>query len=209
MAKKSKKETEKQTKTKEIIKKIAGILAGSGLLIFCVCLILGMIGYNPADESFNVSNSKEINNFMGRFGSYSADFIANSFGLAVFIFLIPVAIWGYLLIKHQKILEFKIRLLAVVIGIISLAGVFSQLFAAFLEKVYLLGKFSPILPEKMIELFQDWKMAGYERAVALTLLFIIALMSFNLAVGITFKQWGKGIKTCYHAGKLTLRIFNT
>ena len=205
MAKKSKKEAEKQTKTKEIIKKISGILAGSGLLIFCVCLILGMIGYNPADESFNVSNSKEINNFMGRFGSYSADFIANSFGLAVFIFLIPVAIWGYLLIKHQKILEFKIRLLAVVIGIISLAGVFSQLFAASLEKVYLLGKFSPILPEKMIELFQDWKMAGYERAVALTLLFIIALMSFNLAVGITFKQWGKGIKACYHALKIAAK----
>ena len=199
MAKKSKKETEKQSKSKEIIKKIVGILAGSGLLVFCVCLILGMIGYNPADESFNVSNSKEINNFMGRFGSYSADFIANSFGLAIFIFLIPVMIWSYLLIKHQKILEFKIRLLAVIIGIISLAGVFSQLFAASLEKVYLLGKFSSLLPERMMDLFQNWKMAGYESATTLTLLLTIALMSFNLAVGITFKQWGKAIKAISHA----------
>lgn len=199
MAKKSKKETEKQSKTKEIIRKISGILLGSSLLVICVCLILGMIGYNPADESFNVSNSKEISNFMGRFGSYSADFIANSFGLAVFVFLIPIMIWGYLLIKHQKILEFKIRLLAVVIGIISLSGVFYQLFAASLEKYYLVGKFSSLLPEKMIELFKNWKMSGFENTVTMTLLFAIALMSFNLAVGITFKQWGRGIKAAYKA----------
>ena len=174
--------------------KIPSIMAGVFLLLFSVCLILGMVGYNPGDESFNVSNSEKINNFMGRFGSYSSDFIVNSFGLAIFIFLIPVMVWGYLLIKHQKILEFRIRLLAVIVGIVPLAGVLYMICPVFLEKINLLGKFSHLLPVGMINVFKNWKMMGYEWAVALFLQSLIAIMSFNLAIGITFKQWGKAIK---------------
>ena len=75
MAKKSNKKTLKDN-SKSILRKILGIFSGSFILIFSVCLILSMIGYTPTDESFNVSNSDKINNFMGRFGSYSSDFIA-------------------------------------------------------------------------------------------------------------------------------------
>ena len=204
MAKKIKKQNN-QINTASWITKLLGIIMGIGLLAFCLCLILGMIGYNPADESFNVSNSEKISNFMGKFGSYSADFIANSFGLAIFVFLIPVMVWGYLLIKHQKILEFRIRMLAVVIGIIPLAGVFYQLFSAPLEKINLQGKFSPLLPEALINLFKSWKLEGYESSLALSIQAIIALMSFNLAVGITFKQWGKIIKALCHISAITLK----
>ena len=195
MAKRTKKESKKENQMNNIFAKILGILAGSGLIIFSICLVLGMIGYNPADESFNVSNSKEISNFMGRFGSYSADFIVNSFGLAIFIFLIPVVVWGYLLIKHQKILEFKIRLLAVFVGIVPLAGIFYQLFPNQLRELKLLGEFSHLLPEALMNLFKSWKMEGYEAVIAITLQALIAVMSFNLAVGITFKQWGRALKS--------------
>lgn len=195
MAKRTKKESKKENQMNNIFAKISGILAGSGLIIFSICLVLGMIGYNPADESFNVSNSKEISNFMGRFGSYSADFIVNSFGLAIFIFLIPVVVWGYLLIKHQKILEFKIRLLAVFVGIVPLAGIFYQLFPNQLRELKLLGEFSHLLPEALMNLFKSWKMEGYEAVIAITLQALIAVMSFNLAVGITFKQWGRALKS--------------
>lgn len=195
MAKRTKKESKKENQMNNIFAKMSGILVGSGLIVFSICLILGMIGYNPADESFNVSNSKEISNFMGRFGSYSADFIVNSFGLAIFIFLIPVVVWGYLLIKHQKILEFKIRLLAVFVGIVPLAGIFYQLFPNQLREMKLLGEFSHLLPEALMNLFKSWKMEGYEAAAAIILQALIAVMSFNLAVGITFKQWGRALKS--------------
>ena len=200
MAKKMKKETNKNWMTK-----ITGILTGSALIVFCICLMLAMIGYNPADESFNVSNSDRINNFMGRFGSYSADFIVNSFGLAIFIFLIPVVVWGYLLIKHQKILEFRIRILAVFIGIIPLAGALHQICGESLEKLNLQGKFSSLLPEFLINLFKDWKMTGYENITALSLQILIALMSFNLAVGISFKQWGKLLRKVGHIVCITAK----
>ena len=195
MARKTKKEASGDKKNNNIITKVTGILAGFGLIIFSICLVLSCIGYNPADESFNVSNSEKISNFMGRFGSYSADFIVNSFGLAILVFLIPLLIWGYLLIKHQKILEFKIRLVAVLVGMISLAGVLYQLCAPFLESINLLGKFSHILPEFLMKLFKEWKMAGYEKGISLALQLLISVMSFNLAVGITFKQWGRTFAT--------------
>lgn len=196
MAKKSKKQVEQQeVKVKGIISKIAGIITGIGLIVLSVCLCLGMMGYNPADESFNVSNSKEISNFMGKFGSYSADFIVNSFGLAIFIFLIPALVWGYLLIKHQKILEFRIRLLAIFIGIIPLSGALYQICPDSLNSINLLGKFSHILPEKIMEGLNQWKLDKHALVISVSLQLLIAVMSFNLAVGITFKQWGKMIKS--------------
>ncbi|MCM1324528.1 MAG: DNA translocase FtsK 4TM domain-containing protein [Acetobacter sp.] len=189
MAKKSKKKTAKKTANSVLIK-ILSVVSGICLWIFAVSLILGMFGYNPSDESFNVSNSAQISNFMGRFGSYSADFIVNSFGFAIFVFLIPVMVWGFLLIKHQKILEFRIRLFALVLGVISLSGVLYQTAAVALEKINLLGKFSHLLPQSLNDLFKSWKLDGYENTTTFALLFLITIMSFNLATGITLKQWG-------------------
>ncbi|MBR1373516.1 cell division protein FtsK, partial [bacterium] len=91
------------------------------------------------------------------------------------------------------------------IGIIPLAGVFYQLFSAPLEKINLQGKFSPLLPEALINLFKSWKLEGYESSLALSIQAIIALMSINLAVGITFKQWGKIIKALCHISAITLK----
>ena len=196
MAKKSKKK-EIKLEAKNWINKIIGTAAGIGLIAFGLCLILGMAGYNPADESFNVSNSDKISNFMGRFGSYSADFIVNSYGLAIFIFLLPVFVWGVLLIKHQKIIEFKIRLFAVLLGIVTLAGFLWQTASAPLEKISLAGKFSHLLPQYLIRLFKSWKMDGYENIAATVLLGAIAVMSFNLAMGVTFRHWAAATKATW------------
>ncbi len=188
------KNKENKIDVKKICKKIIGMLSGVLLIALCISLVLSMVSYNPSDESFNVSNSEKISNFMGKFGSYSADFIVNSYGLAIYIFLIPITVWGYLLIRHQKILEVKIRIFAILLGIISLSGVFYQTMAASLEKINLLGKFSHLLPQALIKMFSSWKLEGYEEVLTLSLLSMIALMSFNLASGINFKHWVNGIK---------------
>ena len=194
MAKKRKKKEQKG-----LIHKIAGISLGILLWVFSICLILSMFGYNPADESFNVSNSVQISNFMGKFGSYSSDFIVNSFGLAIFIFLIPLVVWGYLLIKHQKILELKVRIFAVFVGIISLAGALHGMLKSSLDSIHLTGKFSHLLPNSLMKLFANWNLKGYESILATILLSLVAVLSFNLAVGITFKQWAIVISKIFSA----------
>ena len=187
MAKKSKK-TKKQN-DQGLIKTSILIILGLALITFSISLILSMIGYTPTDESFNVSNSDTINNFMGRFGSYSSDFIVNSYGLSIFVFLIPVVIWGVMLIKHQKVIELKIRILATVLGTITLSGVFFIAFSHQLDELNLLGKFSHVLPEFLNSLFISWGIKGYETYITTTLLVLFSFMSFNLATGINFKHW--------------------
>lgn len=213
MAKRNKKKVSK-SENKNLVKRILGVVTGVSLWIFSVSLILGMIGHNPADESFNVSNSEKINNFMGAFGSYSSDFIVNSFGLAIFVFLIPLFVWGFLLIKHQKILMFKLRLFALFVGIISLSGVFYQTIKTALEKISLLGKFSHLVPEKMVSIFQEWKLNGYENFLTIAVLFMLAFEAFNFATGITLKQWMRVVQkicmfiyACLNAAYLTIRQF--
>ncbi|MBR5154161.1 MAG: DNA translocase FtsK 4TM domain-containing protein [Alphaproteobacteria bacterium] len=187
MAKKTnKKSTQYQN---NMLTKLTSSLLGVFLLVFSVSLILSMFGYTPTDESFNVSNSDSINNFMGRFGSYSADLIVNSFGMAIFVFLIPLFIWGYLLISHHKILEFKIRLLAVILGTITLSGTLYTVCPNILEVINLQGKFSHVLPEFLSSTLKSWGANEYSEVLSLAILVIISIMSFNLATGITFKHW--------------------
>ena len=193
MAKRKTKKTASNTNPNNI-KKFVAIFCGIALIVFCISLVLSMIGYTPTDESFNVSNSDKINNFMGRFGSYSSDFIVNSCGLAIFVFLIPLLVWGCLLIKNQKILEFKIRLFAVVLGIVSLSGVFHQTISSSLEKINLQGKFSHMLPSSLAKIFKNWGVNNFENNLSLAVLVVVSIMSFNLATGITFKHWYKCIK---------------
>ena len=201
MAKKIKKI--KKQNDQGLIKTSILIILGLALITFSISLILGMIGYTPTDESFNVSNSDTINNFMGRFGSYSSDFIVNSYGLSIFIFLIPVIVWGIMLIKHQKVIELKIRVLATILGTITLSGVFFIAFPHQLEELNLLGKFSHSLPEFLNSLFISWGLKGYETYITATLLVLFSFMSFNLATGINFKHWYNTIKT------ISLAIYKT
>ena len=204
MVKKNKKS--KKENNQKIIQKVLLILLGLGLILFSISLILSMFGYTPTDESFNVSNSDTINNFMGRFGAYSSDFIVNSYGLAILIFLIPVTIWGIMLIKHQKVIELKIRILATILGTITLSGVFFITIASQLETINLLGKFSHVLPEFLNDLFISWGAKGYEAYLNITILTIFSLMAFNLATGINFKHWYNTIKTISIATYKTIKI---
>ena len=204
MVKKNKKS--KKENNQKIIQKVLLILLGLGLILFSISLVLSMFGYTPTDESFNVSNSDTINNFMGRFGAYSSDFIVNSYGLAILIFLIPVTIWGIMLIKHQKVIELKIRILATILGTITLSGVFFITIASQLETINLLGKFSHVLPEFLNNLFISWGAKGYETYLNITILTIFSLMAFNLATGINFKHWYNTIKTISIATYKTIKI---
>ena len=209
MAKKTKKKENKK-EPKQYLTRILRFTAGSGLIAFSICLILGMIGYNPEDKSFNVSNSPtdKVTNFMGTFGSYSADFIANSYGLAIFIFLIPLMVWGYLLMSDKKILELKIRIFAVILGILSLSGALWHTLDKVLSPYHLIGKFSHLLPEYLMKTFKSWGATGFENAISFILLTTIAIMSFNLAAGISFKQWNNVFSKIYQIGKqMTLAVW--
>lgn len=51
-----------------------------------------------------------------------------------------------------------------------------------------------MLPEALAGMFKSWGLSGYENAAVLALLSLMALMSFNLAAGITFKHWSRALR---------------
>src|SRR5208283_3355070 len=85
---------------------------------------LALASYDPFDPSLNaVASLGQPGNLMGRVGSYSADLLFQTFGLAAF--LIPIVL-GYLTVKHLRGLAIespRARLLGVVaLGVAAMSG---------------------------------------------------------------------------------------
>ena len=85
------------------IKKRTFELLGLILILTSLALALSFATYTPEDPSFIYGDSSiEIKNFFGIYGSTTADFLLQSFGLASFLLLINFLSWGFnLLIKKE------------------------------------------------------------------------------------------------------------
>ena len=98
-------------KITDFLKKRAIELSGLVLISTALLLAISFFSYSPSDPSY-VYGSKEviINNLLGIYGGQIADFLLQSFGLAAFLFLISITIWGISLIvkKEIKLIQFKI-----------------------------------------------------------------------------------------------------
>jgi len=83
-----------------------------GLFLIFIALLLGIsfFSYSPNDPTFmHGTETIAINNLLGIYGGLVADFLLQCFGLAAFLFLITLTIWGVSLIVKKKIegIQFK------------------------------------------------------------------------------------------------------
>ena len=77
------------------IKEIIGVT----ILTYAIFQFIALLTYHPLDPSFNSSFDNKISNFMGKYGSYSANFLLEYFGYASYILIFSSFIWGILFIK--------------------------------------------------------------------------------------------------------------
>ena len=79
--------------------------------------------YDISDPSFNKvsTSSQEIHNFLGIFGATIADAVLSTFGLALIIFLAVPLFWGYSLYRYCAFPEYKTRIFAWIVGVLSLS----------------------------------------------------------------------------------------
>ena len=77
-----KKKTVKE-KQKSWWQKLLCELAGLSLIIFPLLMYISLFSYNANDPSFNktVSSDAAVQNWLGLFGAYSADFVLIRFGV--------------------------------------------------------------------------------------------------------------------------------
>lgn len=172
-------------------------LTGAILIVVPLLMLASVFDYHTTDRSLNQVSSEatEIQNFLGVFGSYSADFILSSFGLALMMFLLVPIFWGINLLRRHEFLEWKMRIFAWLVGIISFACFIDLTFRSYL------GKFN--LPHNLAG---DWTThfssalnsyanyltmlkPPYNKLILLILLLFLSLMAFNFAAGITFRFW--------------------
>ena len=186
-----------EKKSEHWLKKIFCNILGTLLIVMPILIIASVFDYHAGDPSFNkvTSETPEIQNFLGSFGAFFADFVLSSFGLALIIFLLIPILWGVCLLKQHEVVEWKMRLFAWFVGLIG--------FACFIDltcRNYLGGLNLPY------NLTGGWTrhFSGslnsyanyltmlkppYNKLVLLILLLFISTMAFNFAAGITFRFW--------------------
>lgn len=85
---------------------------GLALVLAGVALLLSMLSYSPADPSMNTAGKPGTipHNWMGLAGSYSADLLLQTIGLAGALFGIIIGFWGVRIIRRHPIRPLTLRL---------------------------------------------------------------------------------------------------
>ena len=93
------------------LKKRTFEFVGLALISIGIILSISFATYNPSDPSFVYSeNITTAGNAIGIYGSFAADFLLQSFGLASFLLLFTFISWGVNLIVNKNIGSFLIKI---------------------------------------------------------------------------------------------------
>lgn len=198
-----KKKTIKE-KPKSWWQKLLCELLGLGLVIFPLLVYISLLGYDVNDPSFNktVSETLVVKNWLGRFGSYSADFVLSSFGLAFIIYLCVPVIWGIGLIRFQAFAEYKVRIFAWFVGLLTFSAFLDMTCRSFLGRFNLpynlTGEWSRII-SRPLNTYINILNLSYNTLLLEGIILFISILSFNFAAGITFTLW---LRLSGHIGSL-------
>lgn len=190
----AKKSTRK--KEKSFLNKVLWRLFGAFLITFCLSVIISLIGYDGNDASANVATSGEVHNYLGLFGSTIADFVFTHWGISLAVFLVAPIVWGYNFIRLREFFNPYTRITAVILGSIFLAVFFGLLPSEYFGKYNLGGSIGRKSAAVLLSYANMFPFA-YKRLAMTVLAAVMGLLSFNFAVGITYKNWYKWFKAFF------------
>ncbi len=78
-------------------------LGGGVLAVFACALLIACLTYNPQDPSWNDATGRAATNPLGLFGSYSADVMMQSLGMAALLAPLVLFAWGWRLIRERRL----------------------------------------------------------------------------------------------------------
>lgn len=189
----------KRKKEKSIWVKCAWRLAGLALMAWVLSLLLSCLFYNGADAAFNTASSHPVHNLLGRFGAQNADLILTWLGLALPVFLIAPLIWGYNFLRLRPFIHPYWRIFAFLLGAAALA-VFFSLVMPFCGDFKTGGNIGVFLSRQFMSLFNRVYVFAYGKYILAAVFFMVALLSFNLACGITLRGWYR----CFRSAALAV-----
>lgn len=185
----AKRKTKKQKKSlwKVLLCGVTGII----LVVVPLLMLVSLLGYDAGDPSFNKVTDGEVHNFLGSFGSYSANIILSTFGLSLMVFLLVPVFWGISLIRFQAFAEYKARIFAWIVGILSFACFIDLTCRSYLGNMglpNLTGDWSRSL-SRPLNTYINMLQVPYNTLLLEGIILFVSILAFNLAAGITIKRW--------------------
>ncbi|MGE4351473.1 MAG: DNA translocase FtsK [Bdellovibrionales bacterium] len=159
-----------------------------GLLIFVsILLALVIISYTPDDPSLNAASSEPIRNLLGAWGSYSADFIWQYFGIAGILLCVVLSAWGWRIGTQRGLDLFWWRTLAAFISLLSFGVAVAALDpgAALENTRFWGGAFGKLIATGILH----WFPASWGGYVIATAMFTLSLGTLYMASALTFGEW--------------------
>ena len=191
----AKKKSKKKEKT--LLAKFGWRCFGLVLVLLSVLLIVSSFFFHADDVSFNTA-SGQVQNTFGRLGSLSADFVLSWFGWALPLFLLAPIVWGCHLLRLKEIVHPYSRLFAFALGTLCLSVLLSILPQSW-GLVNAGGAIGIFFARHLLTLFNSIYVYAYGKHVFALILSILILLSFDFALGITYKNWLSWFKAIVNA----------
>ena len=171
---------------------------GFGAILCCgaVFLLSSVMFFHAGDNALNVSTAENVRNFLGSCGAKAADFTLSSFGLALVLFLIVPVVWGYHELRLREFINPYTRIFAWFSGIVALAAVLSGIPVGWLG-FRAGGVGGEMVMGLLMTFVRDVYPYPYAEALVALVLALFALLCFDYATGITWKDWWKWSRAFY------------
>lgn len=190
---------EKKTEKKSFFRRLLCMVFGAILVVLPLLIFAALCSYNAADPSLNKSSSSvgEIHNFLGKFGSYSADAVLSTFGISLIVFLLVPILWGIGLLKNKAFPEAKMRIFAWIVGVLSFACFVDLVGSTYLGALNLpynlAGEWSRVLSRPLSSYINNLNIP-YNTFILEAAILFVSVTAFNFSSGITFKMWANLLK---------------
>ncbi len=175
---------------KRFLKKRLFDLTGLCLAAITVTLFLAVTSYRPGDASLNSATGLAPSNLIGYLGAIVADLLMQTFGQAVYLFILGTAAWSWRLLKKQALSHVAWRTIALTltvvaagVGLSGLSTINSQLFGPQMG-----GALGAIVHNRVVDLFTTNGWADSEILVSAVALFL-AFLLWVFALGLTWLEW--------------------
>ncbi|MPT24837.1 MAG: cell division protein FtsK, partial [Starkeya sp.] len=97
-------------------------LVGLAWLGLCSLMLLALATWSADDPSLSRSSAAAPSNLLSLPGAIFADVMMQLFGVAALAVVLPMGIWGWLLLTHRHPGRLRARLIALVAGIVFASG---------------------------------------------------------------------------------------
>ena len=168
-------------------------LSGAAFVLFGVIVITASIFYRPEDNAVNVANGLPVHNILGLIGAVLADVSVSFFGVVFSLFLMAFILWGVLLLRLRPVINPYSRLFAWVVGLLCGCAFFAS-FPKVGGWLNLGGVCGDFVLSHLMSFVNTLYPLAYADIMVAVLLFILMMMGFDYAMGITCKDWWRWIK---------------